>query len=87
VQALEEPFGAAALFILIGSLGAHAQGGSGSIEGRVSDNQQVALPPPVVEFEDAQGHTIQKVVGHDTGRYQFSSVPPGSYTVQFGRSA
>lgn len=55
----------------------------GAIEGRVSDTQQLALPQPIIELLDTQDHVLQKVVGDDTGRYQFSSVPAATYALRF----
>jgi iron complex outermembrane receptor protein len=55
----------------------------GAIEGRVSDTQQLALPQPIIELLDAQDHVLQKTVGDDTGRYQFNSVPAGTYMLRF----
>src|ERR1700682_516247 len=55
----------------------------GGIEGRVSDTQQLALPQPIVELLDVQDHVLQKTVGDDTGRYQFNSVPAGTYMLRF----
>jgi iron complex outermembrane receptor protein len=66
-----------------GSTVALAQGVPGSIEGRVSDTQQLALSHAVVELEDAQGQVVQKVVADETGHYKIDSVIPGSYTVRF----
>ena len=65
------------------STGALAQGVPGSVEGRVSDSQQLALSQAVVELEDSQGHAVLKVVADDTGHYKIDSVPAGSYTVRF----
>src|SRR6202163_130714 len=56
---------------------------AGGIEGRVSDTQQLALPQPIVELLDVQDHVLQKTVGDDTGRYQFNSVPAGTYILRF----
>ena len=58
----------------------------GAIEGRVSDTQQLALPQPIIELLDTQDHVLQKVVGDDAGRYQFSSVLAGTYTLRFSHS-
>src|SRR5579863_5185814 len=62
------------------------QGGGGTIEGRVSDSQQLPLPATTVEVLDAQGVTIKKVVGQDDGRYNVGDLAPGTYTVQFSRT-
>jgi iron complex outermembrane receptor protein len=58
----------------------------GDIQGRVSDTQQLALPQAFVEVLDAQGHVVQKTVADDSGRYQFSSVQPGTYTLRFSHT-
>ena len=41
---------------------ARSQGGSGAIEGRISDTQQLALPAATIEIRDSQGKTIKKIV-------------------------
>ena len=60
-----------------------AQGGPGSVGGRVSDSQQLALSRAVIELEDSEGHVVQKVVADETGHYKIESVSPASYTVSF----
>ena len=70
------------IFVAIPAV-ALAQGGPGSIGGRVSDSQQLALSRAVIELEDSEGHIVQKVVADETGFYKIESVPPGSYTVSF----
>src|SRR5216684_7171595 len=70
------------IFVAIPAV-ALAQGGPGSIAGRVSDSQQLALSRAVIELEDSEGHIVQKVVADETGYYKIESVPPASYTVSF----
>jgi len=70
------------IFVAIPAV-ALAQGGPGSIGGRVSDSQQLALSRAVIEVEDSGGHIVQKVVADETGYYKIESVPPASYTVSF----
>jgi len=70
------------IFVAIPAV-ALAQGGPGSIGGRVSDSQQLALSRAVIELEDSEGHIVQKVVADETGFYKIESVPSGSYTVSF----
>src|SRR5258708_5477623 len=60
-----------------------AGGELGSIEGRVSDSQHLALPGAVVELQDIEGHIVQKVVADGIGHYKIESVSPASYTVSF----
>ncbi len=73
-------------FILVMADRASCQQSSGSIEGRVSDSQQLALAQPTVELQDAQGRTLQQVIGDGAGHYTLVGVAAGSYTVQFGRT-
>ncbi len=70
------------IFVAIPAV-ALAQGGPGSIGGRVSDSQQLALSRAVIELEDSEGHIVQKVVADEAGHYEFESVSPASYTVSF----
>jgi len=70
------------IFVAIPAV-ALAQGGPGSVGGRVSDSQQLALSRAVIELEDSGGHIVQKVVADETGHYKIESVSPASYTVSF----
>jgi iron complex outermembrane receptor protein len=69
--------------ILAGASGLRAQGGGGTIEGRVADSQQLAIAHATVELKDAQGRGVQTIVADGTGYYIFSGVPAGTYTLTF----
>jgi iron complex outermembrane receptor protein len=69
-------------FILGAGIRVRGQSATGAIEGRVSDSQQLALPQPTVELQDARGNTVRKLIGEGNGHYQLDSVPPGMYTLQ-----
>jgi len=62
-----------------------AQTGTGSIQGRVSDSQQLAMPRVSVELDDSQGNVVQKVLSDETGHYQVSAPVAGGYAIKFSR--
>ncbi len=67
-----------------GLVRAQGQGGaSGTIEGRISDSQNLTLPGATVEVQDSQGTTVKKIIGRYDGYYRIADVPIGTYTVQF----
>lgn len=77
-----------AVFLLLGSvlLEPIARGqtkASGTIEGRISDSQDLALPGATVELHDPHGTTIKKIVDRYDGSYRLDDVPAGTYTVEF----
>ncbi len=74
-----------ALSLLTASAQLSAQSNSGTIEGKILDSQQLALPGASVEVQDAQGKTIKKIVGRDDGYYRVDGVPSGTYTVVYSR--
>jgi iron complex outermembrane receptor protein len=72
---------------LLATAGAlRAQGGSATIQGRISDTQQLAIARVVAELQDAQGRTVESMVADGAGYYTFPMVQPGSYTLRFSRS-
>jgi hypothetical protein len=64
---------------------AQAQTGWGTIQGRVSDSQQLTLPQPKVELRDSQNRVTRTVIGDGEGHYQINNVPSGTWTVQISR--
>jgi iron complex outermembrane receptor protein len=88
---LRRAFTIICVVLIAGSAFVSAQSAPGSVEGRVSDSQQLALSQTVVEvFERSQpgpqaeqDRPIQKVVADEGGHYKIGSLPPGSYTLRF----
>jgi len=65
---------------------AQGQGGvSGTIEGKISDSQELTLPAATVEVQDSQGATVKRIVARYDGYYRVPDLPVGIYTVQFSR--
>jgi len=64
---------------------AQGQGAPATIEGRISDTQQLPLPGATVEVQDSQGTTIKKIIGQYDGNYRVAGIPSGTYTVLFSR--
>jgi iron complex outermembrane recepter protein len=60
-----------------------AQTPSATIEGRVSDTQQLVLPQTIVTLDDSQGREVQHAIADGSGHYAFNAVQPGSYTLRF----
>jgi len=73
------------ILVALGSPRAQAQSASGTIEGKILDAQQLALPGTTVEIQDSQGATVKKIVGQDDGRYRVADLPSGTYTILFSR--
>lgn len=69
-----------AFLVAFGAVGAHAQSLTGTIEGRVSDEQGGVLPGVTVTLTGRQGN--QTTVTDDRGEYRFVGLNPGSYEVR-----
>src|SRR3984893_9864954 len=61
------------------------QVGSGSIEGQVTDSQQLAVALASIELEDASGKGIASAEADGNGNYVFNAVPAGSYKLRFSQ--
>jgi len=57
----------------------------GSVEGQITDSQQLAVPLASVELQDPSGKVIATVTSDETGHYAFSTVVPGSYKLRFSQ--
>ena len=57
----------------------------GSIEGQITDSQQLAVPLASVQLQDPSGKVISTVTSDESGHYAFSSVAPGSYKLHFSQ--
>lgn len=69
-----------ALLLALGATGAAAQSQTGTIEGRVTDEQGGVLPGVTVTLTGRQG--TQTTVTDDRGEYRFVGLNPGSYDVR-----
>src|ERR1700731_413710 len=56
---------------------------TGSINGRVVDTSGGAIPGVTVETKSAALQGTRDTVTDSEGRYRFSLLPPGNYTVSF----
>jgi hypothetical protein len=65
---------------------APAQTGSATIQGRVSDSQQLPMSQVAAVLQTPQGSAIQSVKSDDTGHYEVDSVAPGTYRITFSRA-
>src|SRR6266498_4121267 len=73
---------AAALLLLVAAAPAFAQGTTGSIEGRISDEQGLALPGDTVFARNTATGFARSVVTDATGIYRFPGLPIGTYEVK-----
>src|SRR6266542_1858897 len=73
---------AAALLLLVAAAPAFAQGTTGSIEGRISDEQGLALPGATVFARNTATGFARSVVTDATGIYRFPGLPIGTYEVK-----
>ena len=58
-----------------------AQNSPGSLEGKVMDSAQAVIPEARIELLDLSGRVVATTSSNSSGHYDFSSVPPGSYTL------
>jgi outer membrane receptor protein involved in Fe transport len=72
-----------ALAILLAATPASAQTTSGTITGRVIDNQNLAAPGVTVTVEGANLQGALSAVTSENGDYILPQLPPGTYTVTF----
>jgi outer membrane receptor for ferrienterochelin and colicin len=62
---------------------AHAQSTSGTISGRVVDQQERSVPGVTVSVESANLQGIRTAVTSENGDYIFTLLPSGQYTITF----
>jgi outer membrane receptor protein involved in Fe transport len=72
-----------ALAVLLAAAPASAQTTSGTITGRVIDNQSLAVPGVTVTVEGANLQGALSAVTSENGDYIVPQLPPGTYTVTF----
>src|ERR1035441_6277284 len=68
--------------VLLLGLPAFAQQVTGNIEGIVTDQQQAVIPNASVHLTKEATNTTQHIKTDASGRYQFSTLPPGEYSVE-----
>src|SRR5690348_16908583 len=66
--------------LLLSGIG-YAQTTSGSIAGSVVDAQHAALPNAAVTAREQQQKFVVNTRTDDSGRFVFTQVPPGTYTI------
>jgi hypothetical protein len=69
-----------AIVLLLGAATAFAQGTTGTISGRVTDSQGLAMPGATITAQGAQG--TRSAVSDSEGRYSIPFIVPGDYTVR-----
>ena len=74
---------ACALAIALAAAPASAQTTSGTITGRVIDNQNLAVPGVTVTVESPNLQGALSAVTSENGDYILPQLPPGTYTVTF----
>jgi iron complex outermembrane recepter protein len=74
-----------AAIIVLTATAAYSQDPPGSVEGKVTDTVQAVLTQTSVELADISGRVVGTTSSDAAGHYAFSSVTPGSYTLQFSR--
>ena len=72
-----------ALAVLLAAAPASAQATSGTITGRVIDNQNLAVPGVTVTVEGPNLQGALSAVTSENGDYILPQLPPGTYTVTF----
>jgi hypothetical protein len=75
-------FAAVATLLWLTALPTHAQSGTSSLTGLVTDPQQAVLPGASVTLTNTATGASRAVVTNDSGIYGFSAVQPGTYTLK-----
>jgi carboxypeptidase family protein len=72
----------AAALLWLTAVPAHAQSGTASLTGRVTDPQRAILPGVTVTLTNTAMGGSRSTVTNDSGLYVFSSLPPGTYSLK-----
>ena len=75
-------FAAVATLLWLTALPTHAQSGTSSLTGLVTDPQQAVLPGASVTLTNTATGASRAVVTNDSGIYGFSAVQPGTYSLK-----
>src|ERR1700687_1881485 len=71
----------AVCFLSLSAVSVQAQTLYGTIQGQVQDQQGAAIGKAEVTVRNLETGAIRKVNANDSGAYQVTSIPPGSYEV------
>src|SRR5579883_773082 len=58
----------------------------GTVSGQVTDESGAAVPGAEIKLVDLSTSSAQTTTSNETGRYTFSSVPPGQYNITFSKN-
>lgn len=69
------------ILLSLSTIPAHAQGSSGTIVGQVTDQQGAVIAGAEVKAVDQGTGSTRTTLSNEVGRYTFTNVPPGVYTI------
>src|ERR1700743_2450099 len=74
-------------FIGLAAIPIHAQTSiAGTVVGQVTDESGAVVPGVAVKIVDLGTSASFSTVTNDSGRYQFATVPPGKYDINFTKT-
>ncbi|HKE21676.1 MAG TPA: carboxypeptidase-like regulatory domain-containing protein [Bryobacteraceae bacterium] len=76
-----------ALLASVAAIPVHAQSSiAGTVVGQVQDESGAAVPGVAVKLVEPATGTTFDTVSNDTGRFEFATVPPGKYDINFSKT-
>ena len=73
-----------AVLLPIAGITAHAQAASATLAGTVTDPSGARIPHCRVTAKNLDGSNQETAMSDPAGEYRFASIPPGSYSLEFG---
>ena len=78
---------ASVAFAILGAASARAQSSiAGTVIGQVTDESGAAVPGVSIKIVDLATGASFSTVSNDTGRFNFATVPPGKYDINFTKT-